>query len=61
MVAVLRWWRPRPGAASSRGAIVRVAADHDGVVPGHPGKDTTVTDMVLDVVDDGTLRDPAEW
>ena len=43
------------------GAIVRVAADHDGVVPRCPGEDATVTDVVLDVADDGTLRDPTEW
>jgi len=34
-------------------------ADHDGVVPRRPGEDTTVTDVVLDVADDGTLRDLA--
>ena len=45
---------PRPGA------IVRVAANHDGVVPRRSGEDTTVTDVVLDVADDGTLRDSAE-
>ena len=43
-----------------RGAVVRVVADHDGVVPRGPGEDTTVTDVVLDVADDGTLGDPAE-
>lgn len=43
-----------------RGAVVRVVADHDGVVPRGPGEDTAVTDVVLDVADDGTLRDPAE-
>ena len=36
-------------------------ADHDGIVPGCPSEDTRVTDVVLDVADDGTLRDPAEW
>ena len=35
-------------------------ADHDGVVPRRPGEGTTVTDMVLNVADDGTLRDPIE-
>ena len=44
----------------SQGAIVRVVTNHDGVVPGCPSEETTVTDVVLDVVDDGTLRDPAE-
>ena len=39
---------------------LRVVADHDGVVPGCPGEDTMVTDVVLDVADDGTLRDPVE-
>ena len=46
---------PRPDA------IVRVVADHDGIVPGHPSEDTTVTNMVLDVADDGALKDPSEW
>jgi len=45
----------------SQGAVVRVVADHDGIVPGCPGKDTTVIDVVLDVADNGTFRDPAEW
>ena len=40
--------------------IVGVVADHDGVVPGRPGEDTTVTDVVLDVADDGALKDPSE-
>ena len=48
------------GSAPRLGAVVRVAADHDGVVSGRPSENTTVTDVVLDVVDDGTLRDPAE-
>ena len=48
------------GSAPRLGAIVRVAADHDGVVPGCPGEGATVTDVVLDVADDDTLRDPSE-
>ena len=40
------------------GAVVRVAADHDDIVPGCPGDGTTVTDVVLDVADDGALEDP---
>ena len=48
------------GSAPCLGAIIRVVANHDGVVPGCPDEDTMVTDMVLDVADDGTLRDPAE-
>ena len=48
------------GSVPHRGAVVRVAADHDGIVPGRPGKDTTVTNAVLDVADDSTLRDPTE-
>ena len=53
------------GLSSARSAprsdvIVRVAADHDGVVPRCPGKGTTVTDMVLDVADDGALEDFVE-
>ena len=51
---------PSAGSTPHPGAVVRVAADHDGKVPGRPGKGATVTSMVLDVVDDGTLRDPAE-
>ena len=43
-----------------RGAVVGVVTDNDGVVPRRPGEDTTVTDVVLDVADDGTLRDPME-
>ena len=49
------------GSAPRPGAVVRVAADHDGVVPGCPGKGTTVTGVVLDVVDDGAPEDLAEW
>ena len=52
MAAFLRC--PHPGA------VVRVTADHDGVVPGCPSKGAMVTDVVLDVADDGTLRDLAE-
>ena len=48
------------GSAPRPSAIVRVVADHDGVVPGHPGEGATVTSVVLDVVDDGTLRDPTK-
>ena len=46
----------RPGG----GAVVRVVADHDGVILGRPSGGATVTDVVLDVADDGTLRDPLE-
>ena len=49
------------GSAPHPGAIVRVAADDDGVVPGRPSEDTTVTDVVLDVADDGAPKDPSEW
>ena len=48
------------GGAPRLGAVVRVAADHDGVVPGRLGKDTIVTDVVLDIADDGALKDPTE-
>ena len=48
------------GRAPRPGAVVRVVADHDGVVPGHLDKGATVIDVVLDVADDGTLRDPSE-
>jgi len=48
------------GSAPRPGAIVRVAADHDGIVLGCPSEGATVIDMVLDVADDGTLRDPME-
>ena len=48
------------GSAPRPGVIIRVAADHDDVVPGCPSEGSTITNMVLDIVDDGTLRDPAE-
>ena len=48
------------GSAPHPNIIVRVAADHNGVVPRHPGEGTTVTDMVLDVTDDDALEDPME-
>ena len=48
------------GSALCPGAVVRVAADHDGIVPRCPSEDTMVTDMVLYIADDGTLRDPME-
>ena len=48
------------GNAPCLGVVVRVAADHDGIVPRRPSKDTTVTDVVLDVADNDTLRDPTK-
>ena len=48
------------GSAPHPGVVVRVAADHDGVVPRCPGKGATVTDVVLDIVDDDALEDPME-
>ena len=48
------------GSAPRPGAVVRVAADHDGVVPGRPSEGAMVTDMVLNVADNGTFRDPSE-
>ena len=45
---------PRPGA------VVRVVADHNGVVPGRHGEGAMVTDVVLDIADDGALEDPTE-
>ena len=47
-------------SATRPGAIVRVAADHDGIVPRCPSEDTMVTYVVLNVADDGALDDPAE-
>ena len=47
-------------SAPRLGVVVRVAADHDGVVPGRRGEGTTVTDVVLDVTDNGALEDPTE-
>lgn len=41
-------------------AIVGVMADNNSVVTGGPGEDTTVTDVVLNVADNGTLGDGAE-
>ena len=48
------------GSAPYPGAIVRVVADHDGVILGRPGEGTTAIDVVLDVADDGALEDPTE-
>ena len=53
------------GLSSARSAprsdvIVRVAADHDGVVPRCPSEDTMVADVVLNVADDDALEDPSE-
>ena len=48
------------GSAPRPGAVVRVAADHDGIVLGCPSKDTMVADAVLNVADDGGLEDPLE-
>ena len=48
------------GSAPRPGAVVRVAADHKGVVPGCPGEGTTIADMVLNVADDGALEDPTK-
>lgn len=51
-----RWWMvSEPG-----GTVVRVVGDDDGVVTRAPGEDTTVTNVVLHVADDGSLGDPAE-
>jgi hypothetical protein len=35
-------------------------ADNDRVVPRRPGEDTAIPDVVLNVADNGTLRDPPE-
>jgi len=48
------------GSAPRLGVVVRVVTDHDGVVPGCYGKGAMVTDVVLDVADDGALEDPVE-
>ena len=48
------------GSAPHLGVVVRVVADHGGIVPRCPSKGTTITDMVLDIVDDGVLEDPME-
>ena len=48
------------GSAPCPGAVVRVAADHDGVVPRLPSEDTMVTNVVLDIADDCALKDPSE-
>ena len=48
------------GSAPCPGVVVRVVADHDGVIPRCPSEGTTIADVVLDVADDGTLRDPSE-
>ena len=45
---------------SGGGAVVRVATDDDGVVPERPSGSAAITDVVLDVVDDGAPEDPAE-
>ena len=48
------------GSAPCLGAIVRVMADHDGIVLGCPGEGTMVADVVLDVVDDDAFEDLME-
>ena len=48
------------GNAPHLSFVVRVAADHDGVVPGRPGEGTIVTNVVLDIANDGALEDPME-
>ena len=45
------------GSTPRLGAVVRVVADHDGVVPRCPDEGTTIANMVLDVADDGALED----
>ena len=48
------------GSAPRPNAVVRVMADHDGIVPRCPNGGAMVIDVVLDVADDGTFRDPSE-
>ena len=57
---VIRCGLSSAGDAPHPGAVVRVAADDDGIVPGHPGEGTIVANVVLDIAGDGALKDPVE-
>jgi hypothetical protein len=42
-------------------ALIRVVSNNGNVVSGSASKSTTVTDLLLNVGDDGTLGDGADW
>ena len=60
-LAVVRCSLPLAGGAPRLGAVVGVAVEDDGVVPGCPGGGAPQSPrVVLDVPDDGAFEDPVE-
>ena len=44
----------------SGGVVIGVVTDDDSVVTGSSGEDTAISDVVLDVADDGSFRDGSD-
>jgi len=59
--AVVRCVPPLAGGVFCPDAIVRVASNDDGIVPGCPSGGIAVAGVELDIAGDGAFEDPTKW